>query len=84
MVAMQIEQTPQHWTAVLRELQSGHPVCLLRKRTVVATMWLRRKPRNLKRSTIKAARSEQRRIGMAGRRLAAKTLAREDFSAWKP
>ena len=83
MVAIQIEQTPKHWPEILRELDSGHPVRLLRKRTVVATLWPRRKPRSLKRSTVQAARNEQRHIGMAGRRLAGRVLAREDFSAWK-
>jgi len=83
MVAIQIEQTPKHWPEILRELQSGHPVRLLRKRMLVATLWPCRKPRNLKRSTVKAARDGQRRIGAAGRQLAVRTLAREDFSAWK-
>jgi antitoxin (DNA-binding transcriptional repressor) of toxin-antitoxin stability system len=85
MVSIQIDETSEHWATILKQLESGHAVQLMRRRTLIATLWppRKRKPSRLKKATTKTIQAEQRRVGQAGRKLAARILPVEDFSTWK-
>jgi hypothetical protein len=69
MISFQIDQTPQHWAAILRHVESGEMVQLLRGERIVAVL---HSPEDLEG------------WGKAATQMLTDVLKPEDFSDWSP